>query len=121
MNCAKLLLENYADPNFQDKHGYSVLSYLAADRAATVIIRLLLEHGADPNFQNKKGDTALHSAALYSKPTHVKVLLEHHANPNIVNKEGKTPLDLSHDSRVSSLLKQYGGVHNKSFLSRLFH
>ncbi len=87
----ELLLEHNADPNLQNKNGYTAL-HMAYWKGNTEIVELLLEHNVDPNLQNKYRNTALHRASLHCKKKIVELLLEHCADPNLQDINGYTAL-----------------------------
>ena len=91
-------------------------------------VREALDRGASPNEQNDRGETALHVAALETKPDVVELLLKSGANPN-KSLRGETPLhavaDIPHlfyalgtdpdeVSRTAQLLLKHGAdIHAK--------
>ena len=86
------LLENGADPNFQDKNGVPALMRASFYNHKDVV-GLLLKNGADPNIKdNKMGYTALFQASVSGQKEVVELLLENEADPNIQSKVGFTAL-----------------------------
>lgn len=110
-----------ADPNAQDRRGYTPLHALYGGvEGSSVTIRgvggssladtgggaredvlraLLEEFGADPNIGNGDGDTPLmllirniNNAGVMSQPEHASFLLKHGADPDARNNKGATPL-----------------------------
>ncbi len=65
-------LANGADPNWQDKTGYTALHY-AAREGRIEAISLLVEHGADLNLENNGGKTPLD---LATNDTVIDLLIE---------------------------------------------
>ena len=59
------------------------------------ILKLLLEQGSNANAKDDKGNTALHSAAKFSKVKAAQLFLQYKADVNAKNKKGKTPLHKS--------------------------
>ena len=88
-----VLLHAGADPDIQDKDGYTVLhnAVLGADEE---IALLLIQSGADVNVANNEGVTPLCFASGMGLPRVVSALLERGANPN-VRMEGITPLHMA--------------------------
>ncbi len=94
-------LEQKADINYKDRHGWTALMWSGL-KYNTGIVKLLLDRGANPDIQNNQGYTALMYVA--SRPykgyyigcdvaySTAKLLLENGANPNIQNNEGYTAL-----------------------------
>jgi ankyrin repeat protein len=74
----KLLIENGADVNKQNKDGTTAL-YIASQRGDIEIVKLLIQNGADVNKQNKDGKTALYIASKWGYPTIVKLLSDKEA------------------------------------------
>jgi len=110
----RLVVDCGANPNIQDKDGYTPLHY-AAWKGHLKVVELLLEHGANPNIQDKDGYTPLHYAAWKGHLKVVELLLEHGANPNIQKHDGETPLHLAvweGHLKVVELLLEHGANPN---------
>ena len=76
----KLLVQNGADLNAQNKEGDTALMVRAANSNSDVIlIQALLDAGADPNIKNKWGKTALQYAQEKKTDDIIKILQEHGA------------------------------------------
>jgi ankyrin repeat protein len=98
----KWLLSHGADPNIQDKKGWTILCSIVprtSDKNGTTLIetvKILLDNGADPNIPQEDGWTPLMWAVRYSgtesDTNTVKLLLERGANPNLVNKNKQNAL-----------------------------
>ena len=88
-----VLLHAGADPDIQDKDGYTVLhnAVLGADEE---IALLLVQAGADVDAVNNEGATPLCFASGMGLPKVASALLERGANPN-VRMEGVTPLHMA--------------------------
>ena len=84
-----MLLSFGANPNIQNRDGYTALH--GATRGATnkIIVEMLLKSGANPNIQSTGGNTALQ---YISNPEIVEMLINAGANVNQANIYGMTPL-----------------------------
>jgi hypothetical protein len=108
------LLKRGANPNVQDKKGWTPLHW-AAGRGYAEIVRLLLEYGADANARDKDARTPLHFASGFGRADVVLLLLEHGADVNAKNKDGRTPLHIAASwgyADVARLLLGYGADVN---------
>jgi cytohesin len=95
------LLDDGADVNAKDEHGWTALHY-AAFSGHREIIELLLAKGA-----NVTGMTALHYAASGGHEEIVELLLAKGADVNAKAKDGKTPLDMANGA-TADLLRTHG-------------
>ncbi|MDP4198380.1 MAG: ankyrin repeat domain-containing protein [Bacteroidota bacterium] len=118
----KHLVESGADPNLENKVGFTPFSdavtyyegnsnrqlQAAADMVRwrdssglirharyLEIIRFLLGHGASPNVSDKWGGTPLHNAAAFCDSAIIALLLQHGANKNAKDLKSETPLDIA--------------------------
>jgi ankyrin repeat protein len=94
----KLLLENGADPNFQDANNSYPL-HRAAKKGCDDIVKMLLEHHADVKLLAEGHNTALVFACGFgtydlnrSNLKVVRLLLENGVDPNAVSLGGRSPL-----------------------------
>ena len=100
-----LLTVGKADPNIQDKYGWTALMMAARNSSpercvsSERTIELLLATGVDPNIQDNSGYTALMWAAQDSSPERgtssertIELLLAAGADPNKQEKDGWTAL-----------------------------
>ena len=97
MQCAKLLLENRANPNSQNMEGNTVYHKVMTHRENANIkmelIQLLHKHHVDPNIRNNNGITALHEClrSFNLKADIVECILENGADAKVKDNLGKTP------------------------------
>jgi ankyrin repeat protein/beta-lactamase regulating signal transducer with metallopeptidase domain len=109
-----LLFDHGADPNAQDRCGWSLLHYAGG---FPDMVRLLLEKGANPNIvERERGRTPLHNVAAgqhegrdYKKVA--ELLISYGANVNTKDWDGKTPLCLAQETghaQIVELLKRHG-------------
>lgn len=75
LEIVKLLIENNANPNLENKKGKTPLMK-ASSKGNEKIVKYLLDHNADPNHENKKGESALIFASSCGHETIVKLLVE---------------------------------------------
>lgn len=90
---SNLLLKNKVDPDMQNKHGETALSYAAIYRNPD-IVQLLLDYKANPNLPNNTGDTPLNIAAQYNYNDLVIMFLKNGADPYIKNKQHLSFFDI---------------------------
>ena len=74
LEIVKLLCENGANINLQDKDGFSALM-IATDKGYLEIVKFLLENGANINLQDNNGNSAL-SIAIGNNDSKIKRILE---------------------------------------------
>jgi len=101
----RVLLENKADPNIQDKYYGRTALIWASERGHAGIVKELLEHEADPNIQNKDGNTSLILASENDHTDIVKVLLQHGADPNTQACNGKKAFDVAENFGIKKLIE----------------
>lgn len=91
----KLLLDNGANANIQDKrNGFSPLhlTSMKPNIKSLDVARILIDHGVLINNKSLGGETALHFAVGNENLALVKLLLENGANVNSKDNNGDTPL-----------------------------
>lgn len=95
-NIVATLLRWGADPNMENRRGYTPLHY-AIQQNRTEMSTLLLDYGANPDHRAKSGtselgETLLHDVVKSQNTEGTQQLLIAGADPHVVNKDGKTPL-----------------------------
>jgi len=107
----KVLYDNAADVNAEDREHHTALSYCIDfvskkepkffDSAVQ-----LVQHGANPNYAGKFANrTLLHCAAAQGKLELVKKLVEtHKAALRVYDNEGKTPLAYAHEHKHDQVI-----------------
>ena len=93
---ARKLLKKGANPNVQDKNGYTLLH----NSENYKVIQPLLSYGANVNATSKCGNTPLHFAAIRMNIQKMAQLLNCGADPNILNNR--------HDTALHHVLMNYG-------------
>ncbi|KAH8878410.1 Ankyrin repeat domain-containing protein 12 [Schistosoma japonicum] len=116
LDSIKQMIKEGANINEQDETGWTVL-HEACVRNLPRIVDYLLRHGANSGLANVNGDTALHCAARVGCLRIVRALLYYNADPILSNHKGEKPLDLCHDSEVSSFLKQHTEANQSHMLT----
>ena len=106
LECARILLQNNADPNWQDNFGENIyhcaVSFKAfkkrkRENSILDILHLLHEFRVHPNVCNNKGETPLHIAFKYANQMEwnedvIDAMLEHGADLNLRDRLGRTPM-----------------------------
>ena len=82
---AKLLLENGADPNFQNFENHATPLHVACDSSYDKIIQILLDYNADVNLQNMLGYTPAHISVLNNAIFILKLLMTHKNSAEKIN------------------------------------
>ena len=90
--CAKLLLEKGADPNFPDYNKKSPLC-IAAATGGDRCIELLLHHGANIHLVDHKGSTSLHQAFYRGTLDCIKKLIPNGVVASLVNRWQFLPIE----------------------------
>lgn len=126
----KELLEQGADPNSRNNHGYSCL-YLAIENKNAGAVSLLLEHGANidsPSCTEGDAATYLVEACRFGSPKIVEALLKYGADPNIEDEFYEMPpIQMAISNHMSKSVKQlieYGARTSVNLLkinSECFH
>ncbi|KAK4878427.1 hypothetical protein RN001_010933 [Aquatica leii] len=89
---AELLLDNGADPNFQNKYKYTVLDLVFTSGNKKYLMELMIQSGADPNLRSHKRNTYLHYAARMGDTAILIDLINRGGNVNVVNLNNESPL-----------------------------
>uniref|UniRef100_A0A914DU29 ANK_REP_REGION domain-containing protein n=1 Tax=Acrobeloides nanus TaxID=290746 RepID=A0A914DU29_9BILA len=94
-DCAKLLLDNLADPNHLD-HKLRTPAHCAAAKGQLRILKLLKQYGASFEFQNYRGDLPFHEACHTGSKDLIEWLISFQPNAiNAANFHGRAPLHLA--------------------------
>ena len=125
--CAKLLLENHANPNSQNWAGETVYHHVMTSRDSqnneAYLLQLLHEYDVDPNIRNNQGQTALHLCLKYLYRTNeiVEFILEYGADTRVKDSLGRTPAFYLGSSCSTSSFKHSLGKLSVSTLSKLLN
>jgi ankyrin repeat protein len=90
MDIARILIENGADLNTQNRLGNTPLIIVINTSYASGredIARLLLQKGANIDIKNKAGETAMSIALSQQRPTVIKMLKDEKANRKVIAEE----------------------------------
>ncbi|WP_339698825.1 ankyrin repeat domain-containing protein [uncultured Roseivirga sp.] len=109
VNIVKWLIEGGANPNFQDRIGYTGLHFCAQEQN-TEVAKLLLEKGADPNVMDQHGNSPLWTALFNAKGNfeNIKALRSHGADPSLKNIHDRSPNDMAksiYEKEIDELIK----------------
>jgi len=88
------LLSAKADPNAEDKAGFSPLD-VAALEGQVDAAKVLVASGARVDGRDKMGGTPLLWAVFADQPEVARFLLDSGANPNVKSKDGRMPLEMA--------------------------
>lgn len=103
--CAQLLLEYGADPNFKDDTGNTPLN-IACSTFGVDCLRLLISFGADINMKNNYGTTPFLSACFRGNYECWKILYEYkELDPFVKTQHGYGPLELSIEAGKGRIVK----------------
>jgi len=91
IECIKILLNNGADINCQNRHGYAPLHW-ASIRGHLKALNYLVSQGADIQIKDLQGGSPLHWAVSGEQEKCIAALLEAGANIDAMNNRGETAL-----------------------------
>lgn len=108
-DCVQVLLEARADPNGQDRAGWTALHY-AAQNHDLGMVTLLLNHGAQTEIEDGHGNTPLCRAVFEARGRGevIIALLNAGADRNHKNKSGTSPLSLAQSIANYDNMKFFG-------------
>ena len=103
LECARILLQNGANPNSQDNFGDTKYHHVCGiykkggNSSCLGFLRLLHDWNVDPNVRNHVGETALHVCFKNIKPgvsseEMIDAMLKHGADPNVTDELERTPV-----------------------------
>lgn len=113
---SKLLLDNYANANHQNKFKETPL-HKAIEIGNHKMINLLLENGANPNIQQEFGETPMHIAASKGDYKVLKLLLLFHADPLILSADGLSAEDYARERGYQKCVDVLAAARNNSPIS----
>ena len=108
---ARLLIENGANLNLQDKEGKTALMHAIQHDYLKEIAKLLVEKGANLNLQDKEGLTVVMYAIWCGEFELAKLFIEKGARLDLLDKDGKSALRWA----VDSFCDEGGSVYPKFF------
>lgn len=105
----KWLIKYGANPNYQDRTGYSGLHFCGQEQNIE-IATILLDNGADPNIKDEHGNSPLWTALFNAKGNFktVKLLRFYDADPEPKNLHGRSPNDMAktiYGKEIDELIK----------------
>lgn len=69
--------------------------------------KVLIEHGVCADYRNSQGDSCLHIAAKNGNSILLNLLFQAGANPITKNNDDKQPVDMTTNSAIEEMLRQY--------------
>lgn len=109
----RTLLDHGADPNLEDRNGWTPLLYAIFLRRPRPMIQMLLDSNANPNHSTSLTENPLSVALKQRRNDLVCLLLDYGADPDIVEWYKKSPLDIAKGTgqweMVQLLLKHRSG------------
>ena len=104
------LTNAWANINYQNKNGTTILMAACMHANASIVDALLLM-GVDINVQNTNGQTALMIALQFSDFETIVRLINHGASDNIMDNEGRNVIDY--------YAQYYNRIHSEHFIQGL--
>ena len=104
------LIDNSANPNHQDRIGYSALHFCAQEKIIEVA-KILIDNGANSNLKDIHGNSPLWTSIFNSKDNFgmITLLLENGASIDEKNIHGRSPNDMyksMYDKDLKELIKK---------------
>jgi ankyrin repeat protein len=109
LEVAKYLLDQGAEVNARNKHGYSALHFVKSKAMAEVLV----SKGAEVNMTENYGLTPLHDAVLEGYTDIVEFLISKGADVNVIENKGFTPLKMAvkyHLPEIEAILRRHNAV-----------
>lgn len=113
----ELLLENGANPNYQDKLGRSPLFNAVYHRKVS-LVDSLLENGANPNMLNKSGLSPLYYAIYHCYGDVAEVLLENGADDSFRSPSGETLREVANRNACEAIPLSFEVSSQESGITR---
>lgn len=97
LEMVRILMNNGAMINYQNKDGWSALHLIGREPAPN-ILQYLIDNNADLTLVTKNGRSVLHIACLHMNMDIIHILLRANVDINLKDKSGNTPL---HEAAIS--------------------
>ena len=103
------MLDEGAEPKFQNIDGNTPLHIAMQNNLSRVAIKMLDEGHVNPNIQNRDGNTPLHIAVQNGLNNVAIKMLDKGADPNRPNSDGNTPLHIAMQNGLTSVVNKING------------